>query len=109
MADNVLVLGQDGSLEHYGPSKDWISITDKVPRAEKLEMSDVSESCLDTTSNDYTQKKAAARSKTEVDFARKTGDMFLWVYYAKTATALHLILLAIFTLISVLGSNFPRE
>jgi hypothetical protein len=109
-ANNILTLGESGSLKSFETSTEWIS--------RNLLSDDTSDETLqETDSNELEEEqnpvsRAAKKPKDEraaEQINRQDGDVAVWSYYAKSAGLLSVFLLAFFTAVATTGTAFPRK
>jgi hypothetical protein len=104
----VLELDSDACMAYSGPAAEWMArkgqiIEDSTAENEQNERLDDEKRPKAETP----KPKQTAKDKKE-QLKRQAGDLSLWTYYSKFVGAGHILFLALFTTIYVLGANFPR-
>jgi hypothetical protein len=108
--DNVLTLGEGGSLKSFETSTMWISRTSLSD--------DKSENTTEETDSIELEEDIEILPKTEraveekdphEEIKRQIGDATVWTYYAKSAGLVSVILLAFFTAVYTISMAFPSE
>jgi hypothetical protein len=106
----VLELDSGACLAFSGSGSEWITEKGHVLEKDTVDEEDApfpSKSEPMPKSNPFELEQSEKDKKEQLK--RRVGDLSLWKYYAKSIGMGHILQLALFTLVYVLGSNFPRQ
>jgi len=103
--DHVLMLAEGGSMSDFMSSTEWISL--HPLKDDTSEEQEPFEPEIVKTPTTRPMKKPKEQDPHEM-IKRKTGDVTVWSYYAKSAGIWPILLLIIFTAVATTANGFPR-
>jgi ATP-binding cassette subfamily C (CFTR/MRP) protein 1 len=114
LADHIIVLTNDGTLQYSGVPIDWEKYT---PGSENTYPSLVPDSPPSRPStpigidnkpgSTLATEQASGRNK-EAEKKRQTGDVTTWIYYVKVIGRVPLFFFILFIVLASLGVEFPK-
>jgi ATP-binding cassette subfamily C (CFTR/MRP) protein 1 len=118
LADHIIVLTKDGSLEYSGNPRSWERFASISKNAYDALESDspppTPSTLIDTESKEGstegstrpTGQSSSENKKTEKK--RQTGDITTWIYFAKAIGRIPLFFFILFIVLASLGVEFPK-
>jgi ATP-binding cassette subfamily C (CFTR/MRP) protein 1 len=114
LADHIIVLAKDGTLEYSGPPRDWVKFASDSKNAYHSLVSDSPVSRPATPIDaDSKPRSTEAPEKSfngsqEAEKKRQTGDISTWIYYVKAIGRVPLLFFVLFIVLASLGAEFPK-